>query len=291
MELYHLQTFVAVATEGHLTRAAERLFLSQPAVSGHIKALEEELGVKLFERSPRGMTLTPTGELLLEQAERALLATKTLYSQAQQLKRELVGTATLGTVSEPVALRLGAFLSGMVARHPALSIRLSQGVSGTVLKGVMTGELDAGYVLADEPDEELSWIRLAPVTLYVVAPVAWQEAIARADWRDLGAMPWIGTPPECSFHQIAEGLFKEHGLSPSRVAIADQETTLKSLVAAGMGLALMREDQALEAERRGEVAIWPGLRRATTLWFVTRHQRASERLVQELILAVRQTWA
>ncbi|MCP5237554.1 MAG: LysR family transcriptional regulator [Zoogloeaceae bacterium] len=53
MELYHLRTFVTVAEEGHLTRASERLFTSQPAVSAHIKALEEELGVTLFERTPR----------------------------------------------------------------------------------------------------------------------------------------------------------------------------------------------------------------------------------------------
>ena len=61
MELYHLRTFVTVAEEGHLTRASERLFTSQPAVSAHIKALEEELGVTLFDRTPRGMQLTPAG--------------------------------------------------------------------------------------------------------------------------------------------------------------------------------------------------------------------------------------
>ena len=58
MELYQLRTFAAVAEESHLTRAAERLHLSQPAVSGHIKALEGELGVRLFDRAPTGMELT-----------------------------------------------------------------------------------------------------------------------------------------------------------------------------------------------------------------------------------------
>ena len=59
MELYHLKTFVTVAEEQHLTRAAERLFTSQPAISAHIKALEEELRLTLFERTPKGMQLTP----------------------------------------------------------------------------------------------------------------------------------------------------------------------------------------------------------------------------------------
>ena len=68
MELYQLRTFAAVADEGHLTRASERLHLSQPAVSGHIKALEGELGVRLFERASTGMQLTAAGSELLERA-------------------------------------------------------------------------------------------------------------------------------------------------------------------------------------------------------------------------------
>ena len=70
MELYQLRTFAAVAEEGHLTRAAERLHLSQPAVSGHIKALEQELDVRLFERTATGMVLTEPGRQLLGHANK-----------------------------------------------------------------------------------------------------------------------------------------------------------------------------------------------------------------------------
>ena len=70
MELHQLRTFVAVAEEGHLTRAAERMFVSQPAVSSHVKALEAELGVALFDRTPKGMRLTREGERLLGRARR-----------------------------------------------------------------------------------------------------------------------------------------------------------------------------------------------------------------------------
>lgn len=291
MELYQLETFVAVARAGHLTRAAERLFLSQPTVSGHIKALEDELGVVLFTRTPKGMLLTRTGELLLEQAERALQATRAIVSQAQRLKSELVGAVLLGTVSEPVALRLGDFLSAMVAAHPALELRLSQGVSGTVLEGVRAGALDAGYVLSDERDSTLEWIRLAPVALFIVGPARWAEAIRAADWEALGRLPWIGTPPACSFHRIAQGLFAAHGVSPAMVTVADQEATLRSLAASGVGMTLMREDQALEAERQGDVVRWPGAAHRTSLWFVCRTDRREEPLIQALLGAVRGTWS
>ena len=76
MDLYQLRTFLTVAEEGHLTRAAEKLFTSQPAVSTHIRVLEEELGVQLFERSAKGMTLTAQGTALREHARRIVDATQ-----------------------------------------------------------------------------------------------------------------------------------------------------------------------------------------------------------------------
>ena len=81
MELYQLKTFVTVADEGNLTRAAQRLHISQPAVSAHVKALESELGVNLFERTPKGMRLTGDGEVLKAQAERALAEVEGILEQ------------------------------------------------------------------------------------------------------------------------------------------------------------------------------------------------------------------
>ncbi|HET9763875.1 MAG TPA: LysR family transcriptional regulator, partial [Casimicrobiaceae bacterium] len=72
MELSQLRAFVEIAKAGQLTRAAERLHLSQPALSGQLKALEEGLGISLFERTSTGMTLTPGGRSLLAEAERIL---------------------------------------------------------------------------------------------------------------------------------------------------------------------------------------------------------------------------
>ena len=74
MELYQLRSFLAVAELGHLTRAAERLHVSQPALSAQIKALEDELSVVLFERGAAGMTLTAAGRQLLPEAERVVAA-------------------------------------------------------------------------------------------------------------------------------------------------------------------------------------------------------------------------
>ena len=89
MELYQLRSFIAVAELAHLTRAAERLHVSQPALSAQIKALEDELGVHLFERTPAGMTLTAAGKRLLPEAAKVLADAAALYGKARAMEGEV----------------------------------------------------------------------------------------------------------------------------------------------------------------------------------------------------------
>jgi len=113
MELYQLRTFVAVAEEAHLTRAAERLFISQPAVSAHIKALEEELGVALFTRSARGMRLTREGQALRPQAEAALKSVGELLNQARSLRENLSGDLKIALNTDPDLLRVHRLMDAL----------------------------------------------------------------------------------------------------------------------------------------------------------------------------------
>ncbi len=86
-DLVQLRTFVAVAEEQHLTRAAERLFISQSAASAHVRAIEERLETQLFDRTPRGLALTQTGRLLVQKA-RTLLNEESLFSSFARELRE-----------------------------------------------------------------------------------------------------------------------------------------------------------------------------------------------------------
>src|SRR5690348_18262539 len=126
MELYQLRSFAAVAELGHLTRAAERLHVSQPAVSAQIKALEDELSVVLFERGAAGMALTAGGRQLLPEAERVVAAAQSLRSQALALRGEIAGRVRLGTVSDPDLTRLPDVLRRAVDRFPLLDIDVHQ---------------------------------------------------------------------------------------------------------------------------------------------------------------------
>jgi DNA-binding transcriptional LysR family regulator len=289
MELYQLRTFVSVAREGNLSRAATKLFTSQPAVSAQIKALEDTLGLLLFERTPKGMSLTPAGNTLFQEAEKALAAAQGLLQQAYRLRGEIEGSLRLGTVSNPLTLRLGEFLSLLATHHPKLNIQLTQGTSGTVAQGVLKGDLDAGYVIG-EIDEPLMHQRLAPIRLVIAIPAASIEGVQPGDWESIAALPWIGTPESCSLNRLSQDLFKRMGSAPTEIVRADQESTLLELVRQGLGVTLLRENQAREDEATGRCKIWDGAHIDTYLQFVFRKDRLRDPLIESLHNIVRELW-
>src|SRR5689334_10817492 len=136
MELSQLRAFVEIAKIGQLTRAAEKLHLSQPALSGQLKSLEESLGVSLFDRSSSGMALTAAGRALLAEAERIVDSVEQLQLAARQLQGRASGRLRVGTVLDPETLRVGEFLARAVEAYPLIEIELHQLFSGAALEGV-----------------------------------------------------------------------------------------------------------------------------------------------------------
>ena len=182
MELYQLRSFVAVAEAGHLTRAAEKLHVSQPAVSAQIKALEDELDLALFERTSSGMVLTSAGERLLADAEKVLAAAQAMRNEAKALKGEVAGKVRVGTMSDPGFIRVGEFLNATVERHPLLQVELHHEVTGAAFAKVRDGELDASFYYGDLEHPGVGGLRLRESTYRVAAPAAWKSRVVDADW-------------------------------------------------------------------------------------------------------------
>ena len=165
MELYQLRGFVAVAELEHLTRAAERLHLSQPALSAQIKALEDELGVQLFERNPAGMTLTAAGKHLLPDAARVLEDAAALHGRARAIQGEVAGHVRVGTLADPEFIRLADFLAMATERFPLIEIELHHEVSGAAFEKVRDGELDASFYYGDLVHPAVTSIPLREIRL------------------------------------------------------------------------------------------------------------------------------
>jgi DNA-binding transcriptional LysR family regulator len=290
MELYQLRSYAAIAEAGQLTRAAEVLHISQPALSAQLKALEEELGFALFDRTPGGMVLTSAGKRLLAHADKVMAAVQALQNDARALKGEIVGKARIGTLSDPVFIRLGEFISAATTRHPLLELELHQGVTGECLERVRDGQLDASFYYGEIRFPSVAGVRLRDMIYRVAAPAAWAEQLRGASWEEIAAQPWIIPPTISTHNQLAHALMREHGVEPGKVVEADQELVVGSLVVSGVGIALMREDLALEREAAGEVCIVGDTRIETTLWFIYLKEREGDPIIRALLDAQDATW-
>jgi DNA-binding transcriptional LysR family regulator len=264
--------------------------VSQPAITAQIKALEDEVGLALFERTPSGMLLTVAGERLLAHAEKVLAATQAFKNEAKALSGEVAGTVSVGTVSDPEFIRLGEFLNKMVERFPLIQLELQQQVSGTALERVRERSLDASFYFGELGNPNVAGLRLRDIMYCVAAPSAWKDRVANADWTQIATQPWILTPSVSTHNQLVHELFREQGAEPPKVVEADQESVINSLIVSGVGLSLMREDQARAAEAAGEVVIWGKSRLATKLWFIYSAERAGDPVIGALVEVIRSIW-
>lgn len=284
MELHHLRSFAAIARHGRLGEAARALRLSPSALSAHLKELESELGQELFVRSATGMAITGAGRALHPRAEAALAAVDSIV--AGSADAALSGELDVGTIADAAWLRVPQALEILHHRHPGLALRFHQGISGRVQADIAAGRLRAGWSLGAVGDPRLASRVLAPVALRVVGPPAWAARLRQADRAALAAFPWIATPAECPYTAIVAALLAPH--PPRCPAQADMEASLRGLAAAGVALTLLREEVALVAEARGELAVWPGAVPASELRFVV--AAGSDPTLAALMEAVVAAW-
>ena len=288
MDLHQLRSFVAVAQAGHVTRASEKLHLSQPTVSGHLRALEGELGVTLFDRQSSGVALTHAGRLLLEDAEKVLAGAQALRDHARAIGGTLDARLRIGTILDPAYLRLGELLAVMRERYRLIEVELHLAVSGVGLEKVKNGELDAAFLLGDPDDADVRAIPLEPIRYVIAAPAQWRERLK--DWDDLSRETWILPPPQGRLHRMAREMLRSHRLSPASVMESDQESAILNLVTAGVGITLMREPLAREREAAREVFIWPEVDARTTLVLCYPAARESSPEILALVRAVEDVW-
>ncbi|MGE0867581.1 MAG: LysR family transcriptional regulator [Kofleriaceae bacterium] len=256
MDLHQLKTFVVVAREGSITRAAELLHLSQPAVSAHIKAIEDALEVTLFERTPRGMSLTGDGTRLLAKAEQTLGAHQELIAEATRIKGRLAGKLRIGAGANANHEAVGRLLTIVSERCPDVEVILKHGTSQDILTGLRNDSLDAGfYNEGGEPDPALTTIDVSLFKTYLVAPPGVVAATEPVDWSALAKLAWIYPTSSACCGRTAESIFKAQQIRPGRIISVDREHVTRTLVAGGLGVGLLHADTAHQARARGEVEL------------------------------------
>ena len=243
MELRQLRYYVAIAEEGSFSQAAARLHVSQPPLSTQIKALEDELGVRLLARSNRGVGLTAAGTVFFEEA-RAILA-RLDHARARTLEAEHgeVGLLSVGFVSIADYGVLPPALKRFRAAFPQVEVQLHELTTDRQIRELRASRLDLGIGLApvDEPDLEYS--SLLREELMLAAPSS-HPALKRAgavDLRTLVKASFIVPPRDIApgLYDLAISHCRSVGFAPRITQHARQMQTVVGLVSSGMGVALV----------------------------------------------------
>ncbi len=288
MELYQLRSFVVIARQQNLTRAAEQLHLSQSALSSQMRQLEGELGLALFRRTPRGMELTEGGREMLPLAEGVLEAAQKLRLRAVDLHRRVGEVVTIGLNADPAFLRVGAINRRLSLLHSDLNVFFlpSQTVRTAAL--LRHGQLDLAFFYGDSADADIRHLLLERVRICVVlpAPLAVQPP---ADWEQVAELPWIWGEDSPFYAALAEQ-FAQRRLHPNQAVQTTDEFIVKELVLDGQGLAVMREDEARPLVAAGKVQIWERGWMTVPLslaWLEKNGEQKRVRLARE---AIRHVW-
>jgi DNA-binding transcriptional LysR family regulator len=248
MELRHLRYFVAVAEELHFRRAAERLHVAQPAVSEQVRKLEEELGVRLFDRTQRSVSLTNSGAAMLEEARRVLHQAEVAQAAARNARDQATMRLRIGYLPDSLPRTVSRAMQQLVATTPRVQISLETGPALRLIADVRAQRLDAVVVGLPAPTNGLRATPVGHQHAVLAMPVTHAHAVDSAISLErlapdrLVVLPRDTNPP---FHNAIVSMCRDAGLSPTLIEVGEPNVEHALLaVASGAGMALLPESAA-----------------------------------------------
>jgi DNA-binding transcriptional LysR family regulator len=303
MNLEQLRVFLAVARHLHFSRAAEELFITQPAVSASVAKLETCYGVKLFHRIGRRVELTDAGRFLLEQGPRLLDGVDGLERGLREFQALGRGVLSLGASFTVGNYWLPPRLSRFGERHPEIELRCRLGNAEQVLEGTARGQFDLCFLTgwgegAEAPELE-NHLQAAPVgqeRLQVVVgrshPWYGHREISTAE---LGAAAWIVRERGSGAQQLFEVLLRQAGWEPAQLnvrLVLNSSEMVKAVVLAGGGAAALPESMLGPELAQGllwSVTIEGRLQACQPIWMVKHDQRQGSPLMRAFEEVIRET--
>ncbi|WP_433786316.1 LysR family transcriptional regulator [Actinomycetospora sp. CA-101289] len=249
MELRQLVSFDAVVRHGGFGRAAEHLHIAQPAVSAHIRRLEDELGVRLLARTTRRVGLTEAGELFLARVRRVLTELETARDEAADLAAVLRGEVVLGTAPVLGGLDLAAALAAFAARHPGVLLTVRSAPVAGLLADLDVGEVDLVLgPLDDDLPRHQTATPLVEDDLVLLTPPGHRLArSARIDLADLRDDPFVCLPPDSGLRRALDAAAADAGFRADVPLEAPTPADVRAFVGAGLGVALLAASTVRDA--------------------------------------------
>lgn len=291
-----LQVFHAVAKHLSFTKAAEALFMTQPAVTFQVRQLEEHFNTRLFDRAQGKIALTAAGVVALEYAERILGLSAELDARLKEMGHEASGPLLIGASTTLAEFLLPRVLGEFKARHPAVVPRLFVANSEAVQARVAERTLDLGFIEGDSHLPSLTHDLCCRDELRVVCAVKHPLAkLARVEPRALAEHAYISREPGSGTREVIDRYLQKAGLSVEALQVvmeASSPEALKGLVATGLGFAIMSRVTVAKEVRLGElveVALSPALVRQLAV--VYPKERFHSRLVEGFVEFAKQRLA
>ncbi len=256
-----LQVFHAVAKHLSFTKAAEALFMTQPAVTFQIKQLEEHFNTRLFERGHGRISITPAGLLVLDYAERILALSAELDTRLKEMTGEIAGLLLIGASTTVAEFLLPKVLGEFKSKHPKVMPRLFVANSETVESRVAAHTLDIGFIEAPAHLQGVvSDICSEDELMVVCAP---GHALARSKSiapRQLVPYPYISREPGSGTREVVDSYFQKAGVELESLDVVMElgsPEALKGLVATGLGFTIMSRATVVNELKLGQLATVP----------------------------------
>jgi DNA-binding transcriptional LysR family regulator len=251
VELRHLRGFLAVAEAGAFRRAAERLRISQPALSALIRDLERQIGVTLFDRTTRRVEMTQAGREFLPQAEKLLADLDGTLRGLTDLAQHRRGQVTVACAPLLASVMLPDLIAAFVRAFPGMRVSLIDAATDRIVDKVRGGEADLGIGTFAPGETGIARTRLLRDTMMLFAPADGRKQSRTAKWVEIADAPLIALTRESGLRALVETGFGALG-RPARPAYeVSHVTTAVALVEAGLGVAVLPAiARAIAHERR-----------------------------------------
>lgn len=250
MDWHQLKYFQILANVENFTKASIELVLSQPALSRSISRLEEEIGVPLFERKSRGVTLNKYGQIFLKHVNRALSEIEEAQQEIHDLVNPYHGTISLAFIQTLGSSFVPELISSFQKEYPDIHFQLYQHSTHKILHQLEAAEIDIGFCSPQEPIEHLSSVPIVQDELFLIVPIDHRLAgVKEVDLAEVADDPFVLFKPETAVREVAEKLCREAGFQPNMSFEGFEESTVAGLVGAKFGVAIIPYTPGLDRNK------------------------------------------
>lgn len=294
IDLYKLHIFTIVAQEGSFSAAAERLYITQSAISQHVKELEAQLGGKLFERGRRGVTLTEQGIILHNYARKILALVAQAETAVTNVEHLPSGSVRIGATPGIAVYLAPEWVTHFRTRYPHLTAALQTGITAQVVQEVLSQRIDIGFVegeLENFQHVRLGWLPLQEIEQRVIIGTKhsfWDRL--EVELTELNQQSFIMRPPNSQSRIWLDNLLRLNNITANVGAEFDNLESIKRTVANGICLTILpeyvvRQEIQLGSLRAVSIRNQPFKRTLKLLWDQEAHfapiTRALLSLLQE----------